>query len=287
VSEQAEKKVVLVTGGNRGIGKAIVAAILDAGPEMHVWLGSRSKARGEEAMREILAGDPSREGRLRVVELDVSSDASCERAAEVLAEDAPLYGIVNNAGIGSEHGLESVIQVNTLGPKRVVDAMMPLLKQDGGRIVNVSSASGPNFVAECDDALTERLTRAEVTWADIERTLQEARTDLDSMGNGTSYGLSKACLNAYTIELAREHPTLTVNACTPGFIETDMTRKWAVQRNATPEEMGMKQPADGAKAPVFLLLGDPGGSGWYFGSDAVRSPLDRYRSPGDPAYDGT
>ena len=41
---------------------------------------------------------------------------------------------------------------------------------------------------------------------------------------------------------------------------------------------------EGARAPLHLLLGNVG-SGWYYGSDAVRSPLDRYRGPGEPAYD--
>ena len=86
--------------------------------------------------------------------------------------------------------------------------------------------------------------------------------------------------------LARQHPNLTVNACTPGFIETDMTRPMAVTSCKTPAEMGMKSPKEGASAIVFLLMGNPEGSGHYYGSDCLRSPIDRYRSPGDPPYTG-
>ena len=86
--------------------------------------------------------------------------------------------------------------------------------------------------------------------------------------------------------LARQYLDLTVNACTPGFIETDLTRPMAVAGSITPTEMGMKSPEKGASASVFLLMGNPEGSGHYYGSDCLRSPLDRYRSPGDPPYTG-
>ncbi len=48
----------------------------------------------------------------------------------------------------------------------------------------------------------------------------------------------------------------------------------------------MKPPAQGARAPMHLLFGELEGNGRYYGSDAQRSPLDRYRSPGSPPYTG-
>lgn len=54
----------------------------------------------------------------------------------------------------------------------------------------------------------------------------------------------------------------------------------------SPEEVGMKKPEEGVKSTMFLLFHENVGSGSYFGSDAKRSPLDRYRSPGDPEYTG-
>ena len=104
------------------------------------------------------------------------------------------------------------------------------------------------------------------------------------LGNGSSYHLSKACLNAYTLHLAKTYPNLRVNACTPGFIETDLTRPMAKFSNKSPEEMGMKPPEAGTKSILYLLFDTLKGNGRYYGSDAVRSPLDRYRSPGSPAY---
>jgi hypothetical protein len=88
------------------------------------------------------------------------------------------------------------------------------------------------------------------------------------------------------VQLAREYPQLMVNACTPGFIETDLTRPFAAMRGVSPAEMGMKSPREGTVSPLFLLFGTPHGSGHYYGSDALRSPLDCYRSPGDPEFMG-
>lgn len=274
-------KRILVTGANKGIGLATVRRILETADDTFVYLGTRSLERGQSAADELLAANPGWSERLEVLQIDVSSDDSVTAAAATV--DAELYGIVNNAGIGRGHSDRDVVNVNTYGPRRVVEAFLPKLQNDG-RIVNVSSASGPNYVADRPRDEQALLTNPDVTWAEIDSYLDE-RLDAQSYG-GNAYGLSKACLNAYTLLLARTHPNLTVNACTPGFIETDMTRSYATDQGKSPADLGMKKPEAGTKASLHLLLGDVGASGWYFGSDAVRSPLDRYRSPGDPPYEG-
>jgi NAD(P)-dependent dehydrogenase (short-subunit alcohol dehydrogenase family) len=288
-------KPVLVTGANKGIGLATVKAILNDRDDTRVFLGSRSIERGEEARREIVDDEPAFGERVELVQLDVSDNDSVKSAAEIIATRLggdPLYGVVNNAGIGDSNPLDKILDVNVYGPKRVCDAFLPLIAHPDGRVVNVSSASGPKFVAECHSKHEELLTNPEITWSDIEEFINHcvdvADGDLSNtdIGNGSAYGLSKACLNAYTICLARENPDLTINACTPGFIETDMTRPMAKKRGKDPEEVGMKPPEKGTTAQMFLLFGEPDGSGWYFGSDAERSPLHRYRSPGDPPYTG-
>ena len=101
-----------------------------------------------------------------------------------------------------------------------------------------------------------------------------------------AYGFSKACTNALTVFLAKSHPNLIINSCTPGFIETDLTKPFATEQGKTPQEMGMKTPSEGATSSIYLLMEETVGSGFYYGSDCVRSPLDRYRSPGDPPYEG-
>ena len=190
-------------------------------------------------------------------------------------------------------GLNKILQVNTFGPKRVCDAFLPLLNPSIGRVVNVTSASGPLYLAGSSNEIKKLLSNPEVSWTEIEEFMAEClKLNLESErttdwgGDWPAYGISKACTNAYSIYLAKKNPNLTINACTPGFIETDLTRPMAEANSKTPAEMGMKSPEEGASASVFLLMGNPSGSGHYYGSDCVRSPLDRYRSPGDPPYTG-
>jgi len=281
---------VLITGANKGIGRATVAAVLEARDDALVLLGARDDGRGGAARDALVAEHPAWRERIEVIQLDVSDVASVQAAAKRVGErHERLYGLVNNAGIGlGSADLKGVLDVNTFGPKRVCDAFVPLVTD---RVVNVSSASGPNFVSGCSDERRLQLTNPEVTWQQVETFIDEALAVEDGdfaavgMGGGNAYGMSKACLNAYTIHLAREYPELIINACTPGYIATDLTLP-ASSKGADPASMGMKSPAEGTKASLHLLFGEPGGSGWYFGSDAERSPLDRYRSPGDPPYRG-
>jgi NAD(P)-dependent dehydrogenase (short-subunit alcohol dehydrogenase family) len=121
-------------------------------------------------------------------------------------------------------------------------------------------------------------------WQALDRLMNECAAR--GLGDGDAYGLSKACANTYTQNLALEHPALRINACTPGFIETDMTRRYVEESGKSPAELGLKAPSEGARAALFLLFGEPAGNGRYYGSDAKRSPLDRYRSPGSPEYTG-
>jgi NAD(P)-dependent dehydrogenase (short-subunit alcohol dehydrogenase family) len=290
---------ILVTGANKGIGLAIVEAILEQQAAAHVLLGSRDRRRGEAAAAGLLAEHPEWAERLQVLELDVARDASVTAAARLLGErqgrsPAPLRAIVNNAGVGGDGPLRDVLAVNVFGIQRVCEAFLPLLEPAGGRIVNITSASGPMFVAGCNPVRRRFLTDPSIEGSSLQSFLEECLAieggpkafATRGLGDGDTYGLSKACANAYTMILAREHPQLVINACTPGFIETDMTRPFAAAHGKTAQQMGMKPPQAGTLAPCALLFRDGLGRGWFYGSDAQRSPLDRYRAPGSPAYEG-
>lgn len=289
---------ILVTGANKGIGFAIARASLAEHGDTFVFLGSRNAERGQEAAASLGAERPEWAARIEVVPIDVADARSVAAArARVAARlgDRKLYGLVNNAGIGSRGArLRDVLEVNTRGVQRVCEAFVPLLDPKGGRIVNVTSASGPMFVARCSPERQRFVVDGAKGWPELSAFLDECIALGDDagafaakgLGDGDAYGLSKACANAYTQILAREHPELLVNACTPGFIETDMTRHYAESQGKSPADMGMKPPSAGTIAPMFLLFGDPGGSGRYYGSDAKRSPLHRYRAPGAPPFTG-
>jgi NAD(P)-dependent dehydrogenase (short-subunit alcohol dehydrogenase family) len=281
---------ILVTGANKGIGLAIVEAILTEHADTFVYLGARDLERGREAAARLTREHADLKPRIEVVALDVADERSVAEASKRVAESgAQLHGIVNNAGIGSNSGdLTAVLETNTLGVHRVCEAFLPLLDAKAGRIVNVTSAAGPTFVATCSPERQRFFLDEQMTWPRLRAFVDEClgRTGETAAFEKSAYGLSKACVNTYTLILAREHPSLRVNACTPGFIATDMTRDYADKEGKSPAELGMKSPADGAKAPMHLLFGELEGNGHFYGSDAKRSPLDRYRAPGSPPYGG-
>lgn len=294
---------ILVTGANRGIGLALVKAILQQHDDTFVFMGCRDRAQAEaarDAVRSSLReGESSAGERVSVLTLDVASDTSVAELAENLKQacgddSTPLYGVVNNAGVGSnDRTLRDVLAVNTFGMRRVCEACLPLLDPSKGRIVNITSASGPNFVSECSPERQRLLTDPNIEWNALQAFIDEclAIEGKDAfaargLGSGDAYGLSKACANSYTLLLARTHPNLHINACTPGFIETDMTRPYAAARGKTPQELGMRSPAEGTLSAMVLLFGERKGNGHYYGSDAERSPLDRYRAPGTEPFRG-
>merc|ERR1712039_370011 len=95
------------------------------------------------------------------------------------------------------------------------DAFLPLLDPNG-RVVNISSGVGPGYVRRASPEDQALLCNPAVTWEELEHHIQSK-----GIHAGNPYGLSKAILNAYTMLLARENPAMAINACSPGYIDTD------------------------------------------------------------------
>lgn len=145
--DDLESKVggfVLITGASSGIGQACALYLDKIG--FDVFAGVRREADAERLRAQASA-------RLRPVFLDVTDTDSIAQAAETIAEaagPAGLAGLVNNAGIAVGCALEFIplddlrrqLEVNVVGQVAVTQAMLPLLRQAGGRIVNIGSISG-------------------------------------------------------------------------------------------------------------------------------------------------
>eukprot|EP00536_Pseudo-nitzschia_multiseries_P016071 jgi/Psemu1/44829/gm1.44829_g len=273
---------VLVTGGNQGIGFALCRQ-LALEHNCHVLLSARSQQKGMDAVSKIemaIGETPGCKGSVDFLELDTSSDDSVAAAAAALhAKDAAtkLGAIVNNAGIGLNTGhTGDILNTNLYGPKRVCEHFIPLLDETTGRIVNMGSGSGPSYVSSVRSKEAKAMLcsgpEGTCTWEEIQA---YAKNNLNDSGN--PYGLSKALLACYSGLLSREHPNLSVACVTPGFIDTQMTAGWGAS----------KKPDQGTLA-IRRCLFDPleHGSGWYYGSDGVRSPYHFMRNPGEPEYDG-
>ena len=258
-----------------GIGRAICQHLLYKYDEVFVVLASRDKTRGIQAATQIEAelGGPVVDGRLEVVEMDTSNDESVSKAAEEIAARHPtIYGIVNNAGIlGSD--AEEAMNVNFWGPRRVNDALSGLLQRPGGRIVNIASASGPNFLSSLENKdLKNKLSKPWLIEGGATELDEMAKAVVDNDAGYFPYGMSKAFLNAYTKLHARQEPSLVINSVTPGFIASDMGKALGATKDVS----------HGAVPPVYCLMSeelDKVPTGRYYGSDCKRSPVDVYRGP--------
>ena len=180
-----EAKKVLVTGGNRGIGKGIVEGFLDNGNEVLATCRDASKF-------------PFENDKLTVAELDISDADSVENFKKTVDDFGPEI-LVNNAGITkdniflrmSDDEWLDVINTNLTGTFRVTKLVAKgMLKQKWGRIVNISSISGM----------------------------------MGNPGQA-NYSASKSGIDGFTRSLAKElgSRNITVNSIAPGFISTDMT----------------------------------------------------------------
>jgi NAD(P)-dependent dehydrogenase (short-subunit alcohol dehydrogenase family) len=179
--------VALVSGANRGIG-AEIARELAADHGFLVYAGARRPD-------EVASGDG-----IEPVRLDVTDEDDVFAARQrIEADTGRLDALINNAGVygdpvgAADYDLDSaheVLEVNTFGAWRLIEAFLPLLREsDAPRIVNVSSGAG----------------------------------QLSDMNGGrAAYRVSKAALNALTRTLASDERWVKVNTMCPGWVRTDM-----------------------------------------------------------------
>ncbi len=139
--KSAQRKTVLVTGASSGIGRACVLRLVREG--FRVFAGVR-----KPADRGVLAGP-----HIHPVVLDVTDRDAIEKAVGAVKNenaDDGLFGLVNNAGIGEAGPIEYIplqdvkhqFEVNVFGQIAVTQAFLPLIRQAGGRIVNIGSVGG-------------------------------------------------------------------------------------------------------------------------------------------------
>jgi NAD(P)-dependent dehydrogenase (short-subunit alcohol dehydrogenase family) len=197
-------KVAVVTGGSRGIGRAIAGALAEAGAD--VVIASRKLDACEAAAAEVRAAT----GRRAVpIACHVGRWADCDRLiAESLARLGRLDVLVNNAGMSplyesldkvSEELYDKTLAVNLKGPFRLaVLAATHMAGHDGGSIINVGTTG--SLVASV---------------------------------NELPYACAKAGLNALTVGLAEAYaPRVRVNAILPGPFRTDISKAWAPPEGA-------------------------------------------------------
>jgi 3-oxoacyl-[acyl-carrier protein] reductase len=225
---------VLITGGSRGIGLAIARRIAGAGYNV-IAVARRESDELREAIRAVVERG---RGGLHFRAFDLGdTDAIPALARDLRDEFGAIYGLVNNAGIGTEgllatmhnSDIEALIRLNVLSPIILTKHVVRHMMADGaGRIINISS-----IVA--------------------------------STGyNGLSvYGATKAAATGFTRSLAREVGKLgiTVNAIAPGFVDTELTQNLSEdQRKRIAGRSALRRlpETDDVARMVEYLLGDGG-----------------------------
>jgi NAD(P)-dependent dehydrogenase (short-subunit alcohol dehydrogenase family) len=239
-------KTILITGANRGIGQQLAKMLAAEGWD--VLVGARDAAKGKAAAARLRKETG---GRLKNVELDVTSDESVAVATQKLRDGAiTLDALVNNAGIygaatRGPDGIARTFETNFFGPLRVTRGLLPLMR-DGSTVTNVTSGLG---ALEELDAGPRRLLADPALTTDA---LVDAVRELvrSKQGWGTdAYGASKAALNALTRTLARElAPRIRVNATCPGWVRTDMGGRGAprsVEQGAQSVRFGVDASSTG------------------------------------------
>ncbi|KAL8699826.1 MAG: hypothetical protein Q9224_001244 [Gallowayella concinna] len=217
--------VAIVTGANRGIGEAICHVLASTIQEPMVLYAASRKG------QDLDLRPASSRTTFKYPRLDIADRRSVDGFAKTIQKDHTNVDVlINNAGVNldleySPANAKTTLDINYRGTLNMCQTFIPLLSKNG-RIVNVSSTA--SSLSGYSKEIQERFRDPKMTLQDLEQMMNEYQ---EAANNGTesrdgwksqAYGVTKAAENAMTAILARENPGLIINACCPGWVDTDM-----------------------------------------------------------------
>ncbi|UJR06756.1 hypothetical protein I4U23_011043 [Adineta vaga] len=243
-----QKRVILVTGANKGIGFEVVKKFLQQSSSKTndiILLGSRDIKRGQDAIHKL--GSPPN---VHLLQLDTSSKESIIAATKEIKQkyNGHLDILINNAAIitndNSIEGAKSTFATNYYGVKMINEQLIPLLREQG-RVINVASGAGPLGLYLFSKELQEKYTLPTLTTQELDHIVQDFLSayeshNLEHLGYPSeipypAYTVSKAALIALTRIEAREYchdKNLSIYSVCPGFCATDLSNNAANARSA-------------------------------------------------------
>ena len=283
---------------NKGQGYALCQRILtEQGLDTHVFLCSRDLQRGEDAKKSLLEecchGNDNDcddaisaiSNRIDVVQLDVTSEVSINAALQTVQSklksgDQKLQGVVSNAGILWGYPLPELMEVCATGVKRVLDAFVPLVEEDG-RVIVVTSGLGPLMHSYASEERQSALKDADSSWEESlapmidecikaygkSATVEERMVAFDSIHfpggpfaesapDFHMYGLAKMIGDAYMLRVAKAYPKLRVTSADPGLVYTDLILKMPRYAGLAREDTSAQSPSEGVEGTMQLLFDD-------------------------------
>jgi carbonyl reductase 1 len=271
-SSPTQKKIALITGANKGVGKEIARRI-GTEPDFTAVIACRDLELGRFAVEELQSGDNEYEcdAILLPVPFDLTDSSSISDAAKYIEEkygvldvlvnnaavcfnDPTLYGKVDHTPFQDQADI--TIKTNFYGTLECTQSFLPLLNKSASpRIINVASAAGRLTILRSQE-LVDKFTSDQLTTSELCKLMNQFVMDVEDGTHAekgwpnTCYGMSKLGIIALTRILAREHPGMMINSVDPGYCKTDQNNN-----------QGVVDPMDGAYTPYLLALMEVDDSG--------------------------
>ncbi len=264
-------RVALVTGASRGIGRAIAIALGRRGAKVIVNYASR-----EDAAREVVAAVEAVGGQAAIAGFDVAQSSAVTDAIKAIGkEHGSLDILVNNAGVAvngllmrfSDEQWQKTLNTNLAGAFHTTRAAATFLlkAKEHGRIINITSVVGEmgNGGQAAYAASKAGLIGLTMATAKERGRVVNITSVVGEMGNGgqAAYAAAKAAIIGFTKSMAKEVASrgVTVNAVSPGYIDTDMTSAHLPEAQKTllmaQIPTGRIGSADDVAGPVAFLCG--------------------------------